>query len=479
VLFTTLTFFIFFWIVFVVYWGLKKRSPQNITLLVSSYLFYAWWDYRFLSLIVASTLIDYFGAISIERLKNGKTRRLLLSLCVGTNLLILAIFKYFDFFLDSLGSGLRLLGSDFELGSLNLILPLGISFYTFQTISYTVDVYRGKAKACSSLVDYASYVCFFPQLVAGPIERGKRLIPQFMNERRFSESKGKDGLRLVLWGVFKKMVIADNLANYVDPIYSNPESATGIFLIFATIAFAFQIYCDFSGYSDIAIGCAKLLGFDLMRNFAFPYFSQDVGEFWRRWHISLSTWFRDYIYIPLGGSRSSMGVWIRNVLITFILSGVWHGAAWNFVVWGGLCGIGYILFASESGKNPTKVPLGPELIPRPVALLKAGVLFTFICFTWIFFRAQSFGDALLIVGKIIGIGSEGEPFANALSYIVNILGYIMPLVVIEFLTRKHEHPFHIATKWPVAGRWLAYVATILIVLYFMPENQAEFVYFQF
>ena len=478
-LFTTLTYFIFFWLVFGAYWAIKKRSGQNLLILGASYIFYAWWDYRFLSLILASTLIDYFGAIGIEKAKEKSRRKIILSVCVGSNLSILFLFKYYDFFIDSFENSLGFLGLDLNLTGLALILPLGISFYTFQTISYTVDIYRGKAKACFSLIDYAAYVCFFPQLVAGPIERGRRLIPQFTNKRTFSEKQCQEGLRLALWGVFKKLVIADNLAHYVDLAYSNPASASGLVLLIATIAFAFQIYCDFSGYSDIAIGCARLLGFKLMRNFAFPYFSQDLGEFWRRWHISLSTWFRDYVYIPLGGTRSSMGAWLRNVLITFTLSGLWHGAALNFVIWGLLNGIGYILFASQTKRGSKDVPLGEQIIPGFASIIKAVGVFGFICVTWVFFRALDFKDAMLIFEKILKVSSYGDAAGTVWASYGNAFFYIVPLAFVEFMTRKYQHPFHAIVNWPVWARWTSYFILIAATLYLMPENQAVFVYFQF
>src|SRR6056297_941955 len=331
-LFNSLVFFLFLSIVFVLYWLFRNQLKlQNIIVLISSYIFYGWWDWRFLSLIVISSLADYFIGLWLDRSEKKTKRKLLLALSIVVNIGILGFFKYFNFFIDSAAGFLNQFGFQANPTSLQIILPVGISFYTFQTLSYSIDIYRRQIEPTKNIIAFFAFVSFFPQLVAGPIERARNLVPQFLKKRTFDPVNAGDGIRQMLWGFFKKIVIADNAAVYANEIFTNYSDHTGGTLLLGAVLFGFQIYGDFSGYSDIAIGTARLFGFDLMRNFAYPYFSRDIAEFWRRWHISLSTWFRDYIYIPLGGSRGGTLMKIRNTFIIFVISGFWHGANWTFI----------------------------------------------------------------------------------------------------------------------------------------------------
>ncbi len=325
-LFNSIDFAIFLPIVFILYWFVTNKNLrlQNALIVVSSYVFYGWWDWRFLSLIFFSTIVDYTIGIQLKKEERQKRRKYLLWTSILINLGFLGFFKYYNFFLDNFISAFSFFGSEISASSLNIILPVGISFYTFQTLSYTIDVYRRKLEPTKDFIAFSAFVSFFPQLVAGPIERATHLLPQFYTKRTFDYTLAVNGMRQILWGLFKKIVIADNCAEYANMIFNNSADYSGSTLVLGALFFTFQIYCDFSGYSDIAIGTSRLFGFDLMRNFNFPYFSRDIAEFWRRWHISLSTWFRDYVYIPLGGSRGGLWMKIRNTFIIFIVSGFWH-----------------------------------------------------------------------------------------------------------------------------------------------------------
>ncbi|NRA94499.1 MAG: MBOAT family protein, partial [Psychroserpens sp.] len=335
-LFNSIDFAFFLPIVFLLYWFVvhKNLAWQNILLVIVSYVFYGWWDWRFLSLILFSTLVDYFIGLRMQKTERKSIRKYLLWTSIAVNIGLLMFFKYYNFFVDNFVSAFTFFGASINPSGLDIILPVGISFYTFQTLSYTIDIYREKLKPTQDFIQFAAFVSFFPQLVAGPIERATRLLPQFKVKHKFNAVEATDGLRQILWGLFKKIIIADNCATYVNIIFENYDTMSSYNLILGAVLFAFQIYGDFSGYSDIGIGTARLFGFRLMQNFAFPYFSRDIAEFWRRWHISLSTWFRDYVYIPLGGSRVSKWLNIRNVFIIFTVSGFWHGANWTFIAWG-------------------------------------------------------------------------------------------------------------------------------------------------
>lgn len=335
-LFNSIEFAIFLPIVFLLYWFVFQRNLkwQNLFIVIVSYIFYGWWDWRFLFLIFFSSAQDYFLARMLINEENQRKRKWILATSIITNLGILGFFKYYNFFIENFITAFTLFGVQPNIHTMQILLPVGISFYTFQTLSYTIDVYNRKLEATKDFVAFSAFVSFFPQLVAGPIERATNLLPQFYKKRQFNYDLAKDGMRQILWGLFKKMVIADNCAHYANMIFNDYESHTGTTLIFGAVLFAFQIYGDFSGYSDIAIGTSKLFGFNLMRNFAYPYFSRDIAEFWRRWHISLSTWFKDYLYIPLGGSRGGNFSRAKNTFIIFIVSGFWHGANWTFIIWG-------------------------------------------------------------------------------------------------------------------------------------------------
>lgn len=335
-LFNSFEFLIFLPIVFALYWLLQKHLKwQNGLVVAASYLFYGWWDWRFLLLIFITSISSFISGIGIERNEgNGRKQKIISAANIILNLLILGVFKYYNFFVDNLVGLFSTIGFNLDWPTLHIILPVGISFYTFQALSYSIDVYQGKIKATHDIVEFCAFISFFPQLVAGPIERATNLLPQFQKERKFDYGNAVDGLRQMLWGFFKKMLIADNCAIAVNWIWANQSGQHSFVLLIGAILFTFQIYCDFSGYSDIAIGCARLFGIKLMRNFNYPYFSRSIPEFWRRWHISLTTWFRDYIYFPLGGSRCSKGKTIRNVFVVWGVSGLWHGANWTFVFWG-------------------------------------------------------------------------------------------------------------------------------------------------
>jgi alginate O-acetyltransferase complex protein AlgI len=486
--FTTLTFIIFLIFTFIVYWSLKKRFHQNIWLTIVSYIFYGWWDYRFCLFLFASSLVDYCVGLCLGRTDDPQRRKLLLLVSICFNLSVLGFFKYANFFAFNFQKAMGLIGWRVDDFTLNIVLPVGISFYTFQTLSYTIDVFRRDTQPTKNLINYLCYLSFFPQLVAGPIERGTHLIPQVLNDRTFSYTAAADGCRQILWGFFKKMVIADNLAPLVTLAYADPKAMSGPQLAIATVAFAFQVYCDFSAYSDIAIGTARLFGFDLMQNFAQPYFSQSMSEFWRRWHISLSTWLKDYVYIPLGGSR--VAAWRKplNLMITFLVSGFWHGAAWTYIIWGGLHGLLLViepLWQRQKALKVTDIPGGNELFPRPQVLLRILITFTLTCFTWIFFRAKTGGDAILIIRKILTETFKPSVYANIGSLFkpllidINILAALLiGFVVLEWLGRYRPYPL-VVDKWALPWRWLSYTALLWATLFWGTWNTGQFVYFQF
>jgi len=487
--FVSLTYAVFLALIFGAYWSIGNRRAQNLLLLCASYTFYAWWDWRFMFLMLSSTIVDYLVGLGLGSARRPIARRALLIVSLSANLGLLGFFKYADFFIENLVSMLRGLGMDPSVSTLRIILPVGISFYTFQTLSYTIDIYRGKISPTRSPLDFAAFVSFFPQLVAGPIERASNLLPQFQHARTFDTAAGKDGLRLILWGLFKKAVIADNLATFVDPVYSDPSSASAPSLVIATVAFAFQIYCDFSGYSDIAIGSARLFGIRLMRNFALPYFSRNPAEFWRRWHISLSTWFRDYVYIPLGGNRSGRVRAAINCLLTFVLSGFWHGASWNFVIWGGMNGAAVtpgILSPGRDRRLPGETPGGERFVPRLPDLGKILTTFAFICCTWVFFRAATLGDAMTVYGRVFLDPSAWRAPTDPLLVSLIDPGGALPLtihlvilIVLEWITRRRMHPLEGITRIWKPVRWSIYIVLLIDFLVMGTKNQGAFIYFQF
>jgi len=476
--FQSIDFAIFLPIVFVLYWFVCQKSirAQNLLIVIASYVFYGWWDWRFLGLILFSTGLDFLMAQAITQNSEKRRRQAWLWLSVGTNLGLLGVFKYFNFFIDNFVRAFNLLGYDIPATSLNIILPVGISFYTFQTLSYTIDVYRGKLPASKDPISFAAYVAFFPQLVAGPIERATHLLPQFLGPRQFDAGKATDGLRQILWGLFKKIVIADNCAEYANQIFNHSADYNGSTLLLGSVFFAFQIYGDFSGYSDIAIGVSRLFGFDLMRNFAFPYFSRDIAEFWRRWHISLSTWFRDYLYIPLGGSRGNKLSTIRNTLIIFLVSGFWHGANWTFVVWGALHALFFMpLLLGGKHRNNLDTVAANRWLPQPKELLQMGFTFLSVCIAWVFFRANDLPQALHMLQSIFSLSFFNQPQIWSTEIIILLSGFVL----LEWWGRSAQHPLAvIGLHWPRPLRWSLYLVFILLLWYFAGTPQ-EFIYFQF
>ncbi len=403
-LFNSISFAIFLPLVFILYWFVTKKNlrSQNILLLIASYFFYACWDWRFLFLLVFSTFLDYFTGIEMSDANNKKTKKFWFWLSISVNLGFLAIFKYYNFFVKSFADSISQFGIQVNPWTLNLILPVGISFYTFHGLSYVIDIYNGKIKAEKNFIDYSVFVSFFPLLVAGPIERATHLLPQIQKKRTFDYTRAADGLRQILWGLFKKIVIADNCAVYANDIFNHSAGYSGSTLLMGAIFFSFQIYGDFSGYSDIALGTARLFGIELLRNFAFPYFSRDIAEFWRRWHISLSSWFRDYLYIPLGGSKGGTWVKIRNTFIIFIVSGFWHGANWTFIAWGILNAIYFLpLLLTRNNRNNLEIVAIGKSLPTIKELFFMLVTFSLTVLAWIFFRAENIAHAVNYIFEIL------------------------------------------------------------------------------
>ena len=476
-LFNSLDFAVFLPITFILYWVLNKSLKyQNLLILVASYVFYGWWDWRFLSLIAFSTTVDYIIGIQLSKENKPLKRKLFLWASIIVNLGFLGFFKYYNFFLDNFVAAFSFFGQPINANSLNIILPVGISFYTFQTLSYSIDVYRKKLEPNKDFIAFAAFVSFFPQLVAGPIERATNLLPQFYNKRKFVYTNAVDGMRQILWGLFKKVVIADNCAEYANIIFNNSEDYSGSTLILGALFFTFQIYGDFSGYSDVAIGTSRLFGFNLMRNFAFPYFSRDIAEFWRRWHISLSTWFRDYLYIPLGGSHGGLWIKIRNTFIIFIVSGFWHGSNWTFIVWGALNALYFLpLLLAKKNRSNIEIVAKGKLIPTVKESLQILITFSLTVLAWVFFRANDLEHAF---SYIIGIFTK-DLFSIPVIGSKTIFGLIGLFLIIEWIGRENEHPLQkLGLGW---NRWLRYIFYYLIIfmIIFLAGQQQEFIYFQF
>ena len=483
--FTTLSFVLFFVSVFLVYWALPGRRSRNAWIVVASYFFYGWWNYLFCVLILASSLVDYAVARGMDASSSPRSRRLLLLTSLSFNVGLLGYFKYANFFIDSAVELANAIGWQVAPARLAIVLPVGISFYTFQTLSYTIDVYRRRFHTTHDLVAYLAYVSFFPQLVAGPIERATRLLPQFLEDRRFDAEAARDGLRQMLWGFVKKMVVADRLAVIVDAAYTDPTAAGGTFMAFATVCFAFQIYCDFSAYSDIAIGGARLFGIRLMRNFAYPFFSQSTSEFWQRWHISLATWMRDYVYVSLGGSRLGQFRAAFNVLITFALGGLWHGAGANFLCWGLICGSLVVLesLVGIRGRyTGNEMVGGPAWFPAPVVIVRMGWSFGAFVFGAVFFRADSAAQAVRIVTDIVRmLVHPSQLFGDSVDVVLQNAvgtGLIIALVAVEWSCRQWDHPFHLSGLPRTLG-WSVYTLVIWATLAFAPQAPQPFIYFQF
>lgn len=488
-LFNSFEFLVFLPIVFLLYWFVfRTRDRQNALIVAASYLFYGWWDWRFLLLIALTTVCSFGSGLLIDRMRGGESHKAQLAVCVANivlNLAILGIFKYYNFFVENLQSLFGVFGLRLDWATIHVVLPVGISFYTFQALGYTIDVYRNDIKATRDFVAFTAFISFFPQLVAGPIERATQLLPQFQNDREFDYAKAVDGCRQMLWGFFKKMVIADNCAGAVNQIWANQNDETGLILLIGGILFTFQIYCDFSGYSDIAIGCARLFGFNLMRNFNYPYFSRSIPEFWRRWHISLTTWFRDYIYFPLGGSRCAKWKIIRNIFIVWGISGLWHGANWNFVCWGlfhaSLLAIYNLLGIRTKFKQTVAhgrwLPNGREW---------GQMLLTFFLAVigWIIFRSESMSEAANYLHSMFDrslLDIHGSLARLKGLQLTIIFPSVCLLLLFEWIQREQQHALqldHMPLFRHGVIRYAFYIVFVMGILGFA-GSQSEFIYFQF
>jgi alginate O-acetyltransferase complex protein AlgI len=479
--FNSTSFLFFFVLVGVLYFGSPFRL-RWVVLLCASYYFYMCWKPEYLFILIGSTLANYYAGIRMGRIESKLKRKKVLAGVLLFNLGVLFLFKYFSFFNQSLRTLFDHTNLFYGVPALRFLQPIGISFYTFKNMSYAIDVYRGNKTPEQNPGIYALYVAFFPQLLAGPIERATRLLPQFHEKHPFDAQRVTNGLRLMLWGFFEKMVIGDTLATLVDPVFNHPTQFAGPSLVLASVLFAFQIYYDFSGYSDIAIGAARILGYETMANFNRPYASKSISEFWRRWHISLSTWFRDYLYIPLGGNRVSVPRWSLNLFIVFLLCGLWHGASWTFVVWGGLHGF-YLVFSNVTRGARDKVTrrMGLNRTPRLHHVLKGTVTFSLVCFAWIFFRANSFSDISYILRHLFtGWGNilSAEGIKAALAFGPSPFEWIVGITALGLAEGFHLLPDRIAGK-PALVRWAAYYGLILGILLLGQFDSKQFIYFQF
>ena len=484
--FNSVAFLIYYPIVLLLYFVLPKKLSW-VMLLLASYYFYISWNVELIYLIVFTTLISWISAMLIERTKKQCVKKLFLVFTLVMCLGVLFFYKYFNFLSDSVVEVLKVFGIGADPFNLDLILPVGISFYTFQTLSYVIDVYRGEVKTERNFFFYALYVSFFPQLVAGPIERPNNLIPQLHERHRPTWENTRNGLRKMLIGFFKKVVVADLLATYVNAVYNDAASATGLGVVIATVLFAVQIYCDFAGYTDIAIGCAEIMGIHLMQNFDRPYIAQNIQEFWRRWHISLSTWFKDYIYFPLGGSRCSKWKNMRNIMIVFMVSGLWHGAAWTFVIWGALHGLYQVigkLLKPLHGKLLDAMHVRRDL--KGFKFLRQLITFCLVCFAWIFFRANSMGDAMLLIKKLFTDWSLSDAYINAtidhlgltlITALISVLSvYIMNRMDINRLHLGHDGDGAVPVFRYAYVIWIIAIAWLLLLV---GDGASSFIYFQF
>jgi alginate O-acetyltransferase complex protein AlgI len=485
--FNSVKFLFFFVIVITIYFSIPHRV-RWIWLLGASYYFYMSWKPLYIFLIVITTLITYYTAIRMGQTDLRSRRKKFLFFSLLSNLGLLFVFKYYNFFNDSLRTLFQEYHLFYKIPSFDLILPLGISFFIFKSLSYTIDVFRGDKSPEKHFGYFALYVAFFPQLLAGPIERATRFLPQLYEKFDFDYPRVTKGLKLMLWGLFQKMVIADNLAPLVDSVYSDPSHHQGISLILATFFFAFQIYCDFSGYSDIAIGAAQVLGIKTMDNFKRPYFSKSIPEFWRRWHISLSTWFRDYLYIPLGGNRVSISRWYFNLFIVMLICGFWHGANWTFIVWGGLHGF-YLAFSRITQGIRYKVAqtIGLNKFPRLHSYLKVMVTFFLVSFAWIFFRANTISDAIYIISNLFSGWGRGltfeafekMPFVEPLKFELVVSLFAIGILLVVHLIERRENIIDWFSEKPIWLRWSVYYSIILSILLFGNFGSKQFIYFQF
>jgi len=497
VLFNSVEFFIFFFVVTTTYF-LIPHKYRYLLLLFSSCYFYMAFVPIYILILGFTIVIDYFSGILIEKAE-GKRRKTYLIISLASNILVLAVFKYYNFFNENITQLMNSLGFDNPMPYLSILLPIGLSFHTFQAMSYTIEVYRGNQPAVRNFGIYSLYVMFYPQLVAGPIERPQNLLHQFTEKHYFDYKRVTNGLKLMVWGLFKKVVIADRLSLFVDQVYNDPTSYQGLSLIVATVFFTFQIYCDFSGYSDMALGAAEVMGFKLMQNFKRPYFSKTISEFWKRWHISLSSWFKDYVYIPLGGNRGLKWRWYFNLFVVFLLSGFWHGANWTFVIWGALHGF-YLIFGITTKPMRDKLNsfIGLNKFPRFLSLIQIIITFLLVSFAWIFFRANSLNDAFYICSNLFtGLGDSISSILNGFAqrgqgknvfsqiflgqliedFIIAVLG----IALMEFVHYKQRNKSlrELVSTKPFYVRWAGYYAIILAILFLGVYGQRQFIYFQF
>lgn len=482
-LFNSFEYLLFLPLVFVLYWFVFNRSLrlQNAFLVAASYFFYGWWSWKFLALLVLSTVLDYCFGFLVDS-ADKRRAKLFLWLSVINNLGILFVFKYHDFFVIQFQQALQGIGINTNPHILNWVLPIGISFYTFHGMSYVFDIYRGKLKPVRNFLEYGVFVAFFPLLVAGPIERANHLLPQIVVRRSFDFIQAVQGCRLILWGMFKKVVVADSLAGTVNDVFANHQDYNGLTLVVSAIAFSFQIYTDFSGYSDIALGSAKLLGFELLSNFRFPFFSRDIAEFWRRWHISLSSWFRDYLYIPLGGSRQGRYTAVRNTFIIFLISGFWHGASWNFIIWGVIHAIGFtpLLLSNRNRRHVHDVVAQDGSLPSLRELWQMCSTFLFVTFAFVFFRIPDLGTALGFLKWIVTDIADDPSQLLKKPGGASIFIYIIPLVLLDWWYRRDERILRTFKNRSL--RTLFHIVLFLITLYHLakPSQQdSTFIYFQF
>ncbi len=493
--FNSFVFAVFFVIVYVLYIStMRRRVIQNVMLLAASYLFYGWWDWRFLGLVFLTTFLDYGAALAIDRRRfrgndfepstrpyhhSPRARRVILAISIAANLGVLGFFKYFDFFEESASAALTALGFSVHMSTLRVILPVGISFYTFQSMSYTIDVYRGTLRAARNPVDFALFVAFFPQLVAGPIVRAADLLPQVMRPRRLNLEQTYEGAHLIFWGLFKKVVIADNLSPLVDRVFTASETPAGGVVLVAVYAFAVQVYCDFSGYSDIARGCAKTMGFEFDLNFDLPYFATNPSEFWRRWHISLSTWLRDYLYVPLGGNRKGPGRTYLHLMVTMVLGGLWHGAAWTFVLWGVYQGALLIGYRAAAGWFGPQRAIDRFASSAPGRIAAGLIFFHFICAGWLIFRAGSVSQAMTFFWAIFSAWSpiRATSVVQA-SDLVMLAAYTFPLFALE-LAQYRKADLMVLLRTPSWMRGVGYACLFYGFVLFGGRVHKPFIYFQF
>ena len=487
-LFNSIDFALFLLIIFLLHWFAVKRNLklQNLLIVVASFTFYGWWDWRFLLLIIFSIIIDYSVGLGLKKYEGSAKRKVLLWISITTNLSLLGFFKYFNFFVENFIAAFTFLGADISTNSLNIILPVGISFYTFQTLSYTIDIYKRKLEPTRDFLAYTAFVSFFPQLVAGPIERASHLLPQFKEIRLFKYKSAVDGMRQILWGLFKKVVIADNSAVIVNQIFNNTESYSGSTLALGAFFFAFQLYGDFSGYSDIAIGTARLFGLNLKQNFAYPFFSRDFAEFWNRWHISLSSWVRDYLLIPLGGFHGNIWFKLKNILIIFVLIGLWHGANWTFILWGILNALLFIPIFLKGRKWQTKTVAQGNLLPNFKETIQMVSTFSFLVLIGIIFRAENIPHAFIYYKGIFSPSFFTLPNFPNMQLAVTTTLLILITMSIEWFGREQEHPLNLLTlrkfytlKWTRVKRWSIYSFIIFLIIIFKQTNDIQFIYFHF